>query len=123
MPTSCFNDAGLNFSWERTTTPCDAASWLSIPASNAASLSLVAPTLSGIYYFRCKITDGASIFYSSLSGTCSAAGCNDYFSIIVVPALNSLGCYDEPDLEEISLGARISEVEMKVNGALNLLIF
>lgn len=114
------NDGGLSFSWERTTTPCDASSWTSVPASSSWSLQLAAPSLSGTYYYRCKITDGASLYYSSLSGTCSAAGCNDYFSITVVPALNTLGCYDEPDMESISLGARISEVEMKVNGALLL---
>ncbi len=114
------NDGGLSFSWERTTTPCDAASWTSVPASSSWSLQLAAPSLSGTYYYRCKITDGASLYYSSLSGTCSAAGCNDYFSITVIPALNTLGCYDEPDIESISLGARISEVEMKVNGALLL---
>ncbi len=114
------NDGALTFSWETTTTPCDAATWITIPASNSASLQLTAPTLSGTYYYRCKITDGASLYYSSLSGTCSAVGCNDYFSVTVIPALNTLGCYNEPDLESISLGARISEVEMKVNGALLL---
>ncbi|MEY4330450.1 MAG: hypothetical protein RL609_1198 [Bacteroidota bacterium] len=114
------NDAALNFSWERTSTPCIASSWLSIPASNSASFSFNAPVVSGVYYYRCKISDGANIFYSSLSGTCGVAGCNDYFFITVAPVVTNLGCYDAPDSESLPLGARISEVEMKVNGALLL---
>ena len=114
------NDATLSFSWERTTTPCLASSWVGITASNSASISINAPSSSGTYFYRCKITDGASTYYSSLSGTCSAAGCNDYFFITVAPVVTNLGCYDAPDSESLPLGARVSEVEMKVNGALLL---
>ncbi|MBM3428234.1 MAG: hypothetical protein FJX95_05580, partial [Bacteroidetes bacterium] len=114
------NDATLSFSWERSSTPCVASSWIGIAASNSASISINAPSASGTYYYRCKITDGALSYYSSLSGTCSAPSCSDYFSITVAPVLTNLGCYDEPDTEALALGARISEVEMKVNGALLL---